>query len=109
MPLFDYISSGEDDRQSQVASFLSDRWQDVLDEDPVLELRHQMESPVWTGNGFDVMEVEVGDVIQAKITFKAKGLDDHSRGTGEAIRGSCVVLIDDFDNVEFTEVHAESE
>jgi hypothetical protein len=109
MPLLDYLSSGDDDRQSEVAAFLSDHWQDVLDEEPVQKLRHEMESPEWTGDGLDVKEVQVGDVIKATITFKAKGLDDHSRNTGETIRGSSVVVIDEFDNVEFTQVRAESE
>ena len=37
MPLFDYLSSGEEDQLSEIAEFLSDRWSNVMDEEPVRE------------------------------------------------------------------------
>jgi hypothetical protein len=109
MPLADYISGNDDDRLNDVSAFLSGRWQEVIDEEPVFTLRTDSESPVWTCESFEVHKVKVGPVIEAAFAFKARGLDDKSRYTGEKISGSALVLIDDYDTVEFTEVSAELE
>jgi hypothetical protein len=109
MPLADYISVDDDDRLDEVETFLTNRWQEVIGEEPISTLRTKLESPVWIGDTFQVHEVKVGPVIEASFTFKFKGLDDKSRNTGKAISGSALALIDEFDTVEFIEVSAESE
>lgn len=105
MPLLDYISRG-DDRQVEVARFLSDRWQDILDEEPVFGLRVESGLPTWAGDRFEVREVRVGDDIRAQISFRAKGYDERSNPTGDEITGSAVAVIDEYDNVEFVDVTA---
>jgi|GEM_PF-1378658 len=108
MPLKDYISGNEEDQISEVADYLSHRWSDVLDEELVLNLRSEMDSPTWTGHRFEVQEVKVGtDDIRARFTFVAKGLDDQLRGTGEEIYASAVAVIDEYDGLTFTNIEAE--
>jgi hypothetical protein len=108
MPLQDYISGNQDDQRDEVATFLFDRWQEVLDEEPVFRLRCELESPVWTGDRFEIGDVEVGTEIRAQLSFVAKGLDEKSRLTGEKVTGSAVVIIDQFDGLSFTNVEVES-
>ncbi len=108
MPLQDYISGNQDDQREDVAKFLYDRWSEVLDEEPIFSLRSESDSASWTGDRFKIGEVQVGADIRARFSFVAKGLDERSGPTGEEISGSAVAVIDDFDNVEFVEVEAES-
>jgi hypothetical protein len=107
MPLQDYISADEDERQGQVAEFLQERWHDVLDEDPVSDLQASLESRSWFAKSFNVGDSEVGEPIKARFSFVVEGLDDANRSTGEVIIGSAVAEIDEFDNVVFTDVEAE--
>jgi hypothetical protein len=108
VPLQDYISGNQDDQREEVAKFLYDRWSKVLDEEPVFSLSSESDSAAWTGERFKIEEVKVGADIRARFSFVAKGLDEKSGLTGEEISGSAVAVIDDFDNVEFVEVEAES-
>lgn len=108
MPLHDYMPGGQDDQRDEVAKFLHDRWFDVLDEEPVFTLISASGSASWTGDRFEIKEVEVGSDIRARMSFVAKGLNERLSPTGEQITGSAVVIIDDYDNVQFVEVEAES-
>lgn len=108
MPLRDYLPGDQNDQRDEVAKFLHDRWSDVLDEEPVLALISASDSASWTGDRFEIKEVEVGSDIRARMSFLAKGLDEELSPTGERITGSAVVVIDDYDNVQFVDVEAES-
>lgn len=79
-----------------------------MEEESVLNLRFELDSPIWTGYKYEIREVEAGKEIRARFRFVAKGLDENSKPTGEEITGSAVAVIDDFDNVEFVEVEAEA-
>jgi hypothetical protein len=108
MPLQDYISGNEDDQREEVAKFLYDLWTDVLDEEPVLGLRFESDSPRWTGHRFEIREVKVGTDIRARFSFVATGLNEKSGLTGEEITGSAVAVIDEYDNVEYIEIEEEA-
>ncbi len=107
MPLQDYISDDEDERQDQIAVFLQSRWTDVADEEPVSKLQESLDTYSWFMKSFTVKDSQTGDPIRADFTFVMEGTDEANRPTGEVITGSAVAVIDEYDNVEFADVAAE--
>ena len=59
--------------------------------------------------GFSVLnhKVEGNDRIEVGFSFKATGLDKNEKQTGETLEGSATAWIDEFNNVEFSDVEAE--
>jgi hypothetical protein len=104
MALMYSISSDLDDQLEEAASFLSSRWNDVLEESPVLELCNALSSSSWTAESFEVEQVEVGGDVRVRFTFQAKGLDKKSKASGDRINGSANAVIDEYDSVKFIEV-----
>jgi hypothetical protein len=104
MTLLYSISGAADDQREEAAEFLSTRWADVLEEEPVLELRNALSSSSWTAESFDVLDVQVEDQVRAKFTFEAKGLDRKSKASGDRIRGTAIAVVDEYDRLKFIEI-----
>jgi len=109
MPLLDYISGDEDSQRSEIEEFLSERWDNVMDEEPVTKAQETTDTHRWYMQGFSVLnhKVEGNDRIEVGFSFKANGLDENEKQTGETLEGTARAWIDDFDNVEFSDVEAE--
>lgn len=109
MPLLDYISGDEDDQRSNIEEFLAKRWSEVMDEEPVTKIQDTADSYGWFMRGFSVLnhKVEGHDRIEVGFSFKATGLDENDKQTGETIEGTATAWIDEFDNVEFGDVEVE--
>lgn len=109
MPLLDYISDDEVDQRSEIEEFLSDRLFDVMGQEPVTKVRENTDSYSWFWKGSSVQshEVEGQDRIEVVFSFKATGLDENDKQTGETIDGTATAWIDHFDNVEFSDVEVE--
>lgn len=104
MALLYSMSADEDDQREEAAEFLSTRWNDVLVELPVLELRNALSSAAWTAESFEVIEVEVGKDVRARFEFDAKGLDLKSKASGDRIHGQAIAVIDEYDRVNYIDV-----
>jgi hypothetical protein len=106
MPLLDYLSGGEDDQRSEIEEFLSNRWSDVMDEEPVSKVQKTGESCGWFMQGFSVLshKVEGQDRIEVALSFKATGYDENQKQTDECIERTATAGIDEYDNVEFSGV-----
>lgn len=104
MTLMYSISADADDQLEEAAEFLSARWNDVLEEIPVLELRNALSSAAWTAESYEVLEVEVGSEVRARFSFVAKGLDLKSKPSGDRLEGTAVAVIDEYDRVRFTDI-----
>lgn len=104
MALLYSISADPDDQREEVEAFLNFRWSDVLEQVPVLELRNELTSAAWTAESFEVLEVEVDDVIRARFSFEAKGLDLKSKPSGDRIDGTATAVIDEYDRIQFLDI-----
>ncbi len=104
MSLLYSISGDEDDQIEDASRFLSSRWSDVLEEEPVLELRNALSSSSWTAESFDVNAVEVDEDIRVRFTFEAKGLDRKSKPSGDRINGSAIAIVDEYDSVKYVDI-----
>jgi len=105
MALLYSISADPGDQREEAAEFLSDRWSDVLEELPVLELRNALTSAAWTAEGFEITDVEVGDDVRARFEFEAKGLDLKAKPSGDRIYGQALAVIDEYDTIRFIEIN----
>ena len=47
------------------------------------------------------------DYIEVRFSFKATGYDENKRETGEVLVGTAKASIDEYDNVEFSDIEAE--
>jgi hypothetical protein len=104
MTLLYSISADADAQREEVEQFLSTRWSDVLEQIPVLELRNALTSAMWTAEGFEVLDVEVGDEVRARFSFEAKGLDLKSKPSGDRISGTATAVIDEYDRLSFCDI-----
>jgi hypothetical protein len=106
MSLFYSISGDTEDQLEEAASFLSNRWSDVIEDDIVRELRDALSSSAWTAESFEVTDVQVDTNVRVHFTFEAKGLDKKSKATGDWISGSATAVVDEYDSVKFVDVEA---
>jgi hypothetical protein len=109
MPLFDYLPGDEEDQQSEIERFLSRRWSNVMDKDPVLEAMKAGQSSGWFLKEYSVRDHKVvgQDHIEVRFSFKATGYDENQRQTDEVLVGTAKAWIDEYDNLEFSDVEAE--
>jgi hypothetical protein len=109
MPLSDYISSDEDERERQVRHVIFDKASGVLDADCVSLLREKARATAWWWQGFDIRECAIDENrrVSARMSFKSSGCDDQRRKTGETISGEALASISEYDDVEFVDVTAE--
>jgi hypothetical protein len=98
------MSSDEDSQLQEAADFLAVRWSDVLDEEPVAELRSALSSSSWTAESFDVLDVRVDNRVRVHFSFDAKGLDRRSKASGDRIHGTAVAVIDEYDTVKYVDI-----
>ena len=109
MPLLDYISADEDERNTQIREIIFGRAPDVSDAETMDNVWKNTESASWYWNGFDILDstVDGKNGVRAKFSFKFTGLDGKKRETGEFIDGTALALINEYDDVEFADVSAE--
>jgi hypothetical protein len=109
MPLLDYISGDEDEREGQIAAFIFERASDVSDDDSMDKVRDHAEYASWYWDGFNILDsaVDGNDGVRAHFSFKMTGWDKEKRQAVEVINGTALVLISAYDDVEFADVLAE--
>ena len=104
MALLYQLSNDQDDQREAATEFLSNRWSDVLEAEPVVALCSALSSSAWTAESFEVVDVEAASNVRVRFAFEAKGLDKKSKPSGDRVSGSAVAVIDVYDHVEFVDV-----
>ena len=104
MALLYQLSNNQDDQRDAATDFLSSRWSDVLEAEPVVALCSALSSAAWTAESFDVIEVDADRDVRVRFTFESKGLDKKSKPSGDRVSGSALAVIDVYDHVEYVDI-----
>lgn len=104
MALLYRLSNDQEDQREAAAEFLSSRWSDVLEAEPVLALCSALSSSAWTAESFEVIDVEADSDVRVRFAFEAKGLDKKARPSGDRVNGSALAVIDVYDHVQFVDI-----